>query len=81
MSEVDQNNEPSVDVGPAGVPSNTIRNGMRTNDRIFNIRYGDCVLDRARRKLGRFETAFDLILSWIDLKNNIACCKSYICAK
>jgi hypothetical protein len=39
MSEVDQNNEASVDGSPAGVPSNTIRNGMRTNNRIFNIRY------------------------------------------
>jgi hypothetical protein len=81
MSEVDQNNEPSVDVGPADVPIDTIRNGMRTNNRVFNARYGGILLNGARRNLGQFKVAIDLICCWIDLKNNIACCNSYICAK
>jgi hypothetical protein len=62
MAEVDQNDEPSVDVGPADVPIDTItRNGMRTNNRIFNARYDDMVPNRARRNLGQFEVAIDLI--------------------
>ncbi len=81
MSEIDQNDEASVDVGPADVPIDTIRNGMRTNNRIFNARYVEMVLNRARRNLGQFEVDIDLIRCWIDLKNNIACCNSYICAK
>jgi len=80
MSEVDQNDEASVDVGPAGIPFNTIRDGMRMNDRIFDSKLGDPVLNFTGRK-GRFEGALDHIYGWGSLKNHIACGESYICAK
>ena len=80
MSEVDQNDEASVDVGPAGIPFNTVRYWMRINDRIFDTKHGDPVLNRTGRK-GQFGGAIDHIYGWRGLKNHIACRKSYICAK
>ena len=75
MSEVNQDYEGSVNVGPRVIPRDTIRNRMRADNGIFDTVDGYLLFDRARRQLGQF--GVEIIPACTNLESDIACCNRY----